>query len=46
MENTFIEQTSIDYALPYRIVESIYNKWNDEGLFYEKLEEQLRENNC
>ena len=26
MENTFIEQTSIDYALPYRIVESIYNK--------------------
>lgn len=46
MENTFIKQTSIDYDLPYHIVESIYKKWNDKGLFYEKLEEQLRENNC
>ena len=46
MENTFIKQTSIDYSLPCHIVEAIYKKWNDEQLFYEKLEEQLRENNC
>lgn len=45
MEYAFIKQTSIDYALPYHIVETIYNKWYSEGLFYEKLEEQLRENN-
>ena len=45
MEYAFIKQTSIDYALPYHIVETIYNKWYSEGIFYEKLEEQLRENN-
>lgn len=45
MENAFIKQTSLDYSLPYHIVEAIYKKWYDEGLFYEKLEEHLRENN-
>lgn len=24
MENTFIKQTSLDYSLPYHIVEAIY----------------------
>ena len=44
MKNPFIEQTAIDYELPYHIVESIYDKYNSKGLFYEMLEEKLKEN--
>jgi len=44
MKIPFIVQTAIDYDLPYHIVESIYNKYNDKGLFYEMLEYKLKEN--
>lgn len=44
MENGFIKQTAKDYDLPYIEVKEIYNKWNEKGLFYEKLEEKLKEN--
>ena len=43
MKNGFIEQTAKDYSMLYSEVESIYNKWNDKGLFYEKLEEYIKE---
>lgn len=42
MNKGFIQQTAYDYDLPYEIVENIYNKWHDKGLFYEKLEEHLK----
>lgn len=38
----FIIQTAIDYDVDESIVESIYEKWNDSGLFYEKLEEHIK----
>lgn len=41
--NGFIEQTANDYDIPYSEVEWIYNKWNDKGLFYEKLEDYIKE---
>lgn len=43
MENGFIRQTAEDYDMSYREVEWIYTKWNDKGLFYEKLEEFIKE---
>jgi len=43
MKNGFIQQTADDYDMPYSEVERIYNKWNDKGLFYEKLEEYIKE---
>lgn len=43
MKNNFIQQTADDYDMPYSEVEHIYNRWNDKGLFYEKLEEYLKE---
>ncbi len=43
MENGFIAQTASDYDMPYSEVEHIYNKWNAKGLFYEKLEEYIKE---
>lgn len=43
LKNGFIEQTANDYDMPYSEVEWIYNKWNDKGLFYEKLEEYIKE---
>ncbi len=45
MVNGFIEQTAKDYDMTYSEVELIYCKWNDKGLFYEKLEEWLNEMN-
>lgn len=43
MKNSFIEQTANDYDLSYDEVEYIYNLWYDKGLFYEKLEEYIKE---
>jgi hypothetical protein len=43
MKNRFIEQTANDYDMPYSEVEWIYKKWNDKGLFYQKLEEYIKE---
>lgn len=43
MKNGFIKQTANDYDMPYSEVELIYNKWNDKGLFYEKLEKYIKE---
>ena len=43
MENEFIQQTANDYDIPYIEVKCIYNKWNDKGLFYEKMEEYIKE---
>ena len=43
MKNEFIEQTANDYDIPYSEVEWIYNKCNDKGLFYKKLEEYIKE---
>ena len=43
MKNGFIEQTANDYDMPYNEVERIYNKWRHIGLFYEKLEEYIKE---
>lgn len=45
IKNSFIEQTANDYDMPYSEVEWIYNKWNDKGLFYEKLEEYIKNHN-
>lgn len=42
-KNGFIEQTANDYDMSYSEVERIYNKWHSEGLFYEKLEEYIKE---
>jgi len=42
-KNKFFEQTASDYDIPYSEVESLYNKWNSEGSFYEKLEEYIKE---
>ena len=39
MKNPFIQQTANDYCMSYVDVERIYSMWNDEGLFYDKLEE-------
>ena len=41
--NKFLKQTAIDYDMPYSEVELIYNEWNDKGLFYQKLEEKIKE---
>ena len=43
MKNRFIKQTASDYDMSYGEVEWIYHKWNDKGLFYEKLEEHIKE---
>jgi len=43
MKNRFIEQTANDYHMSYSEVEWIYKKWNDKGLFYQKLEEYIKE---
>lgn len=43
MKNGFIEQTANDYNMPYSEVEWIYKKWNDKRLFYEKLEDYIKE---
>ena len=42
-KNNFIENTAKDYDMSYYKVESIYNRWSDEGLFYEKLEEFIKQ---
>tara|TARA_R100001244_G_scaffold9752_3_gene11845 strand:+ start:2367 stop:2561 length:195 start_codon:yes stop_codon:yes gene_type:complete len=43
MKNGFIEQTANDYDIPYSEAEWIYNKWNDKGLFYKKLEQFIKD---
>jgi hypothetical protein len=43
MENGFIKQTASDYDMEYCEVEWIYSKWKDKGLFYEKLEEYIKD---
>lgn len=43
MKNAFLEQTAKDYDMSYNETEHIYNMWNDKGLFYEKLEEFIKE---
>ena len=42
IKNGFITQTAKDYDMSYDEVEIIYNKWSDEGLFYEKLEDYIK----
>lgn len=41
--NQFIEKTSKDYSVPYSEVQRIYNQWEAKGLFYEKLEEYIKD---
>jgi hypothetical protein len=41
MNENFIRQTASDYDMSFDEVKSIYEKWFDKGLFYEKLEEFL-----
>ena len=43
MKNGFIQQTASDYDMSYSDTKDIYIKWNDKGLFYEKLEEYIKE---
>jgi len=43
MGNGFILQTAQDYDIPYSEAEHLYFKWNHKGLFYEKLEEHIKE---
>lgn len=38
MNNNFIKQTARDYDMDESQVREIYDKWYEEGLFYEKLE--------
>ena len=40
--NKFIEQTALDYDLPYSVVKTTYDQWYDLGKFYDKLEEILK----
>jgi len=39
----FLLQTARDYDMEYHDVERIYKFWNDEGLFYDKLEEFIKD---
>lgn len=41
--NGFIQQTAIDYDMNYSEVEIIYNRYYSEGLFYDKLEEYIKD---
>lgn len=41
-KNAFIAQTAKDYCMTYKQVEQIYNT-HEENLFYEKLEEELKQ---
>lgn len=43
MKNPFVLQTALDYDLDYDLVLYLYQTWFDAGKFYEKLEEQLKE---
>ena len=46
MKNTFIMKIAADYNVLYSEIEVIYNKWNVQGLFYEKLQEYMEANRC
>ncbi len=39
MNESFIEQTAVDYDMSVFQVKIIYDMWYDKGLFYQKLEE-------
>ena len=43
MNDNCIKQTARDYDMCEEQVREIHNKWNDVGLFYEKLEEYIKE---
>lgn len=43
--SSFIKQTACDYDMEEHQVQSIYDKWFEKGLFYEKLEEFIKERN-
>jgi len=43
MKNYFIKQTEFDYDMSEFQVQMIYDKWNHKGLFYEKLEEFIKQ---
>lgn len=43
MNQSFIKQTAIDYDMSELQVKVIYDKWNEDGLFYEKLEEFIKQ---
>lgn len=40
--SAFIIQTAQDYDLPVHVVETIWNNWEGTGLFYDKLEEYIK----
>ena len=42
MSKGFIEQTAKDYDMSFDDVLSIYRLWHNEGLFYEKLEQFIK----
>jgi len=42
-EKNFISQTARDYNMFYSEVERIYNKYYSDGLFYDKLEEYIKD---
>ena len=42
MNDAFIKQTALDYDMSEFQVRVIYDRWNDEGLFYDKLEEYIK----
>ena len=43
MDDNFIKQTAHDYDMSEFQVLVIYDKWNEKGLFYEKLEEFIKQ---
>ena len=41
--DNFLRQTARDYDMSYNDVLRIYNKWYSDGVFYEKLEEFIKD---
>lgn len=39
----FIKQTAIDYCMEYDRVKTLYNRYYEQGDFYERLEMELDE---
>ena len=41
--NPFIENTAKDYDMSYEAVEVYYNRYGSTAMFYEKLEEHIKQ---
>ena len=42
-KNPFIAQTALDYSMSYNADKEVYDKYGSTPLFYEKLEEIIKE---